>query len=180
MNFLDIILIIILGLSALRGFRKGLILELATFAALLLGVWAGFYFSGAVSGWLENAFDYQGEYINIISFLIIFICVIVLVQLLARVLERSAKALALGLLNKLMGAFFAVLKALLILSVLIYFMNRFDDQHRMISDESRNHSGLFRLTESIAPALMPKMKAYSGLLEQIPGSPASTEDQTEE
>jgi membrane protein required for colicin V production len=158
MNYLDIILIILLGLAALRGLKKGLILELATLVALVLGVLAGFYLSDFVSGLLEKGFDYHGKYINIISFIIIFIVVIVLVRLLARVIEKAVKAIALGFLNKLGGAIFSVLKTAFILSVLIYFMDRFDENKRIIKPEARSNSLLFSLVQKLAPAFIPKMK----------------------
>jgi len=161
MNFLDIIFIVLLCLAFIYGFRKGLIIELATFAALLLGIWAGFHFSELVSGLIEDATDYEGKYINIISFIIVVIVVIVLVQILARVLTKFVKAIALGLLNKIAGGLFAILKAALILSVLIYFINRFDENHRFISDTKRDHSLLFPVVEGIAPLILPGMKEYT-------------------
>jgi membrane protein required for colicin V production len=158
MNYLDIILIILLGFAAFRGWRRGLILELATFAALFLGILAGFYFSALVSGWLEKGFDYNGKYINIISFVIIFIVVLVLVRLLAKAIEKGVKAIALGWLNKLAGAVFSVLKAALILSILIYFLNRIDENKHLIKPEARKGSMFFPVIEKLAPAVIPKMK----------------------
>jgi membrane protein required for colicin V production len=158
MNFPDIILIILLGLAAFRGLRRGLILELATFVALFAGILAGFYFSALVSGLLEKGFDYHGKYINIISFIIIFIVVLVLVRLLAKVIEKAVKAIALGWLNKIAGAVFSVLKTALILSILIYFLNRFDEDKHLIKPETRSASLLFPLVEKLAPAVIPRMK----------------------
>jgi len=180
MNFLDIILIIILGLSFIHGFRKGFVLELATLVALILGVWAGFYFADFMARWLEGIFNYHGKYINIISFIVIFVGVIILVQLLARIIERALKLIALGFLNKLAGAVFSVAKTLFILSILIYFLNRIDDQHRIIKDESRKQSTLFAFTESIAPALIPKMKQYTDLIPSLPQAEPSPSDEPEE
>lgn len=180
MNFLDIILIIFLGLSFIHGFRKGFVLELATLVALILGVWTGFYFADFMSGWLERIFDYHGKYINIISFIIIFVGVIILVQLLARIIEKALKLVALGFLNKLAGAVFSVAKTFFILSILIYFLNRIDDQHRIIKDESRKQSTLFTFTESIAPALMPKMKQYTDLLPPLHQAEPSLPEESEE
>jgi membrane protein required for colicin V production len=158
MNFLDVILIILLGIAAIRGLKRGLILELATLVALVLGILAGFYLSGFVSGLLEKGFDYHGKYINIISFIIVFIAVIVLVRLLAKVIEKAVKAIALGFLNKLGGAIFSVLKTAFILSTMIYFLNRFDEGQRFIKPETRSRSFLFPVVEKLAPAIIPKMK----------------------
>jgi membrane protein required for colicin V production len=164
MNFLDIILIVLLGLAFIHGFRKGLIIELATLAALVIGTWAGFYFSDWLSGIIERGFDYHGKYINIISFIIIFIVVIVLMQLLARLLTKVVKLAALGLLNRITGGIFSLLKAAVILSVLIYFMNRFDEDRSFIKVETRQNSLLFPIIEGIAPVFMPRMKEYTGMV----------------
>jgi membrane protein required for colicin V production len=167
MNYLDIILIILLGLAALRGLKKGLILELATLVALVLGILAGFYLSDFVSGLLEKGFDYHGKYINIISFIIVFIAVIVLVRLLARIIEKAVKAIALGFLNKLGGAIFSVLKVAFILSILIYFLDRFDESKKFIKPEARNNSFLFPVVQKLAPAFIPKMKEQIKYLSDI-------------
>lgn len=165
MNFLDVIFIVLLGLAFIHGFRKGLIIELATLAALVLGIWAGFHFSELISGLIEDAFDYQGKYINIISFIIIMIVVIILMQILARALTKVAKAIAMGFLNKLAGGIFSVLKAAVILSILIYFLDRFDENKYLIGPETRNNSVLFPLIEGIAPVILPKMKEYTGMID---------------
>ena len=39
MNYIDIILGVLLIIAAIRGFRKGFIIELASLAALVLGIW---------------------------------------------------------------------------------------------------------------------------------------------
>ncbi len=170
MNYLDIILVVLLGLAGILGFRKGLIIGLATLAALILGVWAGFYFADFVAGLIEKGFDYNGKYINIISFVIIFIAVIVLVHLLARMIEKVVNLTALGIVNKLGGLVFGVLKAAIILSVLIYFLNRFDEQRKLIPQETRTASLLFPLVEGIAPILIPKMEEYSKALPDLPAA----------
>jgi membrane protein required for colicin V production len=46
MNYIDIIIGIVLIVSAISGFRKGLIVEVASLAALILGIWGAIHFSG--------------------------------------------------------------------------------------------------------------------------------------
>lgn len=168
MNFLDLIFFVLLGLAFFAGFRKGLIIGLATLAALIFGTWAGFYFSDLVSGLIEKGFDYHGKYINIISFLIIFASVIVLVRILGHTLTKGAKAIALGWLNKLTGGVFGILKAAVILSVVIYFMNRFDEDRSFIPMEMRQNSMLFPVIEGLAPVFIPKMKEYTSRFPEMP------------
>ena len=44
MNYLDIVLVVLLILSAINGFSKGFVEELAGLIALILGIWAAIHF----------------------------------------------------------------------------------------------------------------------------------------
>ena len=72
MNYIDIILLILLVLSAINGFRKGLIEELAGLAALILGIWAALQFSGLVASLITEYFNYQSKYLPVIAFAVTF------------------------------------------------------------------------------------------------------------
>ena len=53
MNWLDLLLIIILGLAGIMGFRKGLIAQVIMVVALLLGLWAVIH----LSDWTARIFQ---------------------------------------------------------------------------------------------------------------------------
>ena len=57
MNWLDIVLAIPLLWFLYRGFRNGLIIELASLAALILGIYAALHFSFYVQEYLEKNFE---------------------------------------------------------------------------------------------------------------------------
>lgn len=48
MDWLDILILILLGASAWKGFRRGFIIELASLVGLVLGIWAGIHLSDRV------------------------------------------------------------------------------------------------------------------------------------
>ncbi len=70
MNYIDIILGLLLLVAAVRGFMKGFIYEVASLAALILGVWGGIHFSRsrlASSGYL-----FHGILLSPAAFFLIF------------------------------------------------------------------------------------------------------------
>jgi membrane protein required for colicin V production len=98
------------------------------------------------------------DYLNLIAFILTFITVVAFVFLFARLLEGAMKAVSLSLLNKLAGMAFGMLKTALILSSLIYILNRIDNRQNLLSPETRQKSLLFQPIEKIAPVVYPLMQ----------------------
>ena len=57
MNWLDIVLAIPLLWFMYKGFRNGLIIELASLAALILGIYVALHFSFYVKDYLVDSFE---------------------------------------------------------------------------------------------------------------------------
>lgn len=87
MNYIDIILLILIILSAIGGFKNGLITELASLAALILGIWGAIQFSDITTELLIKYFDLKTNYLNIISFAVTFIVIVILVHIVAGVIN---------------------------------------------------------------------------------------------
>ena len=77
MNYIDIIILIVLGLSIVTGFINGLVKEVASLAALIFGIWGAIKFSGFTSAKLYEYFDMSGQYIGVISFIVTFLIIVV-------------------------------------------------------------------------------------------------------
>jgi membrane protein required for colicin V production len=153
MNYLDIILAIPLLWTLYKGFSKGFIIEVASLLAIILGVYGGIHFSYFVT----DALHLTSSYSPLISFAITFILIVVVVYLLAKLLEKSVNLLALGFLNKLAGAFFALLKMAFILSVLLMFFNKLDAKVHIIPADAKQHSLLYYPVSALAPLIIPKL-----------------------
>jgi membrane protein required for colicin V production len=155
MNYIDIIILAIMVWSLFRGFKNGFIIELASVAALILGIWGAIRFSGFTQAKLMDFFDMQTEYIGLISFILTFIGIVILVHLLARILDKLMKAVALGLLIRLLGILFAIVKSVLILSILFVILNTIDQRAKFLPDEKINGSMLYNPISDIAPMIFP-------------------------
>ncbi len=112
-NLLDIILLIPLLWFGYNGYKKGLIIEVASLAAFILGLYFAFYFSDFTAGYLKQYFEIQPKYMAAVSFIVTFIGVVFIVLALAKLLEKFINILMLSFLNKLGGAVFGILKGAL-------------------------------------------------------------------
>lgn len=152
-NLLDIILIVPLLFFGYHGYRKGLIIEVTSLAAFILGLYFAFYFSDFTTGILREYFTIQEKYMAVISFIVTFIAVLLIVMALGKILEKFIDVLLLGFLNKLAGGVFGVLKGALFLSIIIFVINYFDASHSIIKQKAKDNSVLYQPIESIAPTL---------------------------
>jgi len=106
MNFIDVVALIAIGFGVYRGFRNGIILELAGLLGLIVGIWAGLRLAFLFADYYRDNFDIPDNYIPLIAFLTAFLIGIGGVWLLGRVLNKFVNSVALGLPNKLGGAVF--------------------------------------------------------------------------
>ncbi len=156
-NLLDIILLIPLLWFGYNGYKKGLIIEVASLAAFILGLYFAFYFSDFTAEYLKQFFNVDPKYMAAISFIVTFIGVVIIVLTLAKVLEKFINILMLGFLNKLGGAVFGILKGALFLSILIFIINYFDTGRTIIKPQAVKKSIFYKPIESLAPMLYSKL-----------------------
>ena len=156
MNIIDIILIIPIIWFAYLGFKRGLIIELASLIALILGIYAALYFSFYAEDLLANIFNMGPKYRGIAAFILTFVVVIVVVHLIGKLLEKIINLVALGFLNKLAGGIFGVLKGAVLLSVILLILNQFNN--KLISQEKKEGSMFYGPVAGIAPLLWDKLQ----------------------
>lgn len=120
MSYFDLIVAVPLLWAGFQGFKKGLIIELASLIALLFGIYGAIGFSDFTGQYLVKFFSVEQKYLSLIAFVITFLAIVVAVYALAKILERVVKLAALGIVNRIAGLVFSVSKVLLILSFIIY------------------------------------------------------------
>ena len=117
MNFIDLIIIAIISYGIIRGYSKGLIVEISSF----FGIFISFFIAGNIDNLMSQLIvkyiNLNIDIVNIISFIIIFGLSYSLIIFFAKGFTKLAKIVYLGLLNSLMGSIFGGLKLLLILLI---------------------------------------------------------------
>jgi len=155
MNYIDIIILAFIAWAVYRGFKNGLFVEIASIAALVLGIWGSLRFSWFTQNKLIEYFDMQGEYLGLIAFIITFIVIVVLIHFLAKVLDKLLKAVALGFAVRITGVLFAVLKTTLIMSIIFVFLNTIDQKAGFLPEDKIAESKLYNPIADFAPLLFP-------------------------
>jgi len=143
MNFIDIILggLIVYGL--VRGFIKGLFVEIASLIALVGGIYGAIHFSYFVGDYLVERLSWEERYINLVAFIITFIIIIVIVNMAGKLLTKIADFAALGILNKILGALFGGLKTVIILGAVLIFFDRTNNTLGFVNKETTDASILY-------------------------------------
>ena len=140
MNYLDIFIVCVLVFGFFRGFIKGLIMELSSLFAIVLGAYGSLKFSDLTLNWVSLNFSSQIEniddnYLKIASFAFTFLIIIVFVSIIGKGLTRVVKMVSLGLINKTLGGLFGAIKYVLVLSFFFVFFENLNSTLFLI-DES--------------------------------------------
>ncbi|HSA96109.1 MAG TPA: CvpA family protein [Acidobacteriota bacterium] len=124
MNWLDFVLIAIMVVSAVVGIFKGLIKQVIGLVAVVAGlVLASFYYDRAAA--LFETFVKNELLSDFFGFLLIFVLVLIAGSILGYILTKAMKG-PLALVNRLFGAVFGFLKAVLICGILVFALVSFE------------------------------------------------------
>ena len=155
MSVLDIILLALLLLGLIGGFRKGFFVEVASLVALIAGVYGAIHFSNFAGDFLMDKVDWNEKTVNIIAFAITFIVIVLVIALAGKALTKLADFAALGILNKLLGALFGLLKMAVILSVILIIFDSFNTSLPFADEEDLEDSTFYEPIRSLVPTIFP-------------------------
>ncbi len=154
-NTLDIIMLIPLAWGLFMGFKKGLIIELASLIALIAGIYIAVHFSFLTASYISQYVDISEAYLPVISFILTFILVVLAVHFVGKIVEKLVKMVALGFFNRLGGALFSMFKYAVFVSVILLLVNKF--MPGIVSEKDKQGSYLYEPVEEIAPFLWEKL-----------------------
>lgn len=141
-----------------KGFKRGLIIELCTLMALLLGIYGAATLGDMGSVYLEESFNTDPRVSKVLAFAILFIAIVILVFLFGKILTGLIKMVALGLVNKIFGLLFGGFKFLLIVSGILYLIDGFPLTEDLIPKEEKADSYLYPPTSTLVPTFYPVLK----------------------
>ena len=118
MNLIDLIIIALLGYGLIKGYKKGLIIELSSFFGVFIAFFISINLDDIISKQLVELTNINFDILNIIFFILIFLLSYSAIIFIAKGFTKLMKFVYLGLLNSLLGSLFGGLKLLLILMIL--------------------------------------------------------------
>jgi membrane protein required for colicin V production len=148
---LDFVTAIVVALGFFRGFRKGLIVAVFSFVAVLLGVLIALKLSHLLSAWLVEK-GVGGTWAPMAAYVLLFVGVGFAVRAGARAIEGLSKAVMLGLINKLAGGLLYAFIGAVVWSSLLWLAARIG----LVSPETKTNSKTYAYLEPLAPAVFDK------------------------
>lgn len=122
MNWLDVVLISILGVSAILSARKGFSREVIGLAAALFALVLGMWFYGLAGSFLLPYVS-SPRVANLIGFLLVVFAVLLLGGMIGWIVSRFLGAIGLSFFDRLLGAGFGLARGILIsMALLTAFM----------------------------------------------------------
>jgi membrane protein required for colicin V production len=150
MNWLDAIILIALIGFTVAAFRAGLIREVVTLVAVVVGVLiAGHYYDDLADDVL--LFIKNDKAAKVIAFLSLFGSVALMGQLAALLMKKAVSILLLGWLDHLAGAAFGLMKGLVLVELFLMFFATFP---YLGLDDAIDGSGIAPLFLDNGPALL--------------------------
>lgn len=157
MNWLDIIILVGLGIGFWKGLLNGFFVELTSLVALIAGIYAAIFFSNVAGEWIREHTEWDEIYVTIAGFIATFVIIAFTLKYLGKVLTKVINTAKLGAINKFAGAAFGLLKMAFITSVLLMFAAVATGEFSLLTSETKKESVVYALVEPIAPAFLPQI-----------------------
>jgi membrane protein required for colicin V production len=159
MELIDLVVLVIVGIGALRGFLRGFIRQLASIAGWI----AGFLIAGAlhpiVTEILFSYFpDISVDTLRIVSFVVIWLMIPLLFTLIGSIFTRLAEKLSLGGFNRILGLLFGMAKWVLVVGLLINMIDYFDKDNSLIEQTKKEESVLYYPIKNFVGGFLPNVK----------------------
>jgi len=149
-NYLDIIIAIVLFLFAIKGLRKGIIIEVVTLLAFGVGIYGAMHFSDFTAERLVEVIEVDAKYLNTIAFVLTFILLVIIVNLIGRAISKLVESMNLGFLDKLGGFVFGVAEGVLLCSLFVMVLNNLH-LSGLVKEEAKKESKLYSYVEMTVP-----------------------------
>lgn len=157
MNVIDIVLLVILGLAAYKGYQRGLFVSLISIVAFFLSIILAFVL-------LDWGVDLLGSYIEgfkgflpYLAFIMIFGAVALLINIGAGIVKKTMDLTLLGSVDNIAGALLGIVKWVFGASLLIWLTHAVGVE---IPGDMQENSLVYDKIEPVAPWLIDSFSEY--------------------
>jgi membrane protein required for colicin V production len=98
-----------------------------------------------------------GEYLPIIAFALTFIILVVGIYFIGKIIQHLVEAIALGLVNRLLGVVFSLVKYAFLISAILVILNAINRTVHFLPEKKLAGSHLYMPLSMLVPALFPNL-----------------------
>ena len=140
MCWLDAVILLPLIYGLVRGLMRGLVTELIAILAVVLGVVGTRIWGMQFAHWLLAQFTWPEAVCNVVAYTLLFLGIVIVCNILGKLISRLLKAIHLGWVNRLLGAFFGTVKWAIIVLALVFIVSSLDEQFHFIKPSLKEAS----------------------------------------
>ena len=122
MEPIDVVILVLLGLGAYEGYKKGLLMSIVGLFGFVLAIVLGIYFMDMVGNWLASETEQLAFALPVVAFLLIFFSTLFLINIVGRAVKKMLALVLLGGLDSLGGAVLGVVRAGFFISLLLWVL----------------------------------------------------------
>ena len=123
MNYLDYIIVFVILIGFLLGFKDGLVRKIIGLLGLIVGIVLAFQFSGTVGKLLTRFFSNDEYLSSVIAGILIFLVVILIATIIKRIVHPFDKVNR--LINQVLGGVIGTVQIIYFMSAVFLFLNIF-------------------------------------------------------
>ncbi len=120
MNFVDVAILVVLGLFTLKGLWRGFLQELCFFIGLLAGIFLAVRYHAPLAEWMMQTLDLPAGFCVAVTFSVLLLGTVLFFALLGHLLARLLKPPVLGGVNRLAGGIFGLLQGIMVLAMVLF------------------------------------------------------------
>ncbi len=162
MSFPDLVVVILLGIAAFKGYNKGLFLSLLSIVAFIVSLILAFVLLDIGVEFLQNRVNGFDGLLPYIAFLMIFGLLALLINLGGTMVKKAMDVTLLGSVDSVAGAIVGVFKWIFGLSMILWLTEWAGLQ---IFDETMERSKLLSYIQPVAPWVIDKLSVLWPLIE---------------
>lgn len=144
---IDIAFLIILAMAAFKGFSRGLIMAVFSFAALFIGLAAALKLSSVVANYFKDSDALPSHWWPVIAFAGVFLAAVFIVKAAGGLVEKTVQLALLGWVNRIGGFLVYAVLYTLLFSVALFFLTQLE----VVTDAAKGKSMVYSYIEPWGP-----------------------------
>ncbi|MDR1837869.1 MAG: CvpA family protein [Treponema sp.] len=122
-NGIDVVFILLIAIFAIRCYLKGLVGELFSMAAIVLGLFASLFFYKNGGEFLRASFWPGIKVIpEVAAFVALFLIVFIIIKLFEKILKDIIDRVSLSGADRLLGVFFGLAEGIAVISLVLFLL----------------------------------------------------------
>ena len=165
MNWLDIGIIVCIGIGIVHGLITGIVKQVISLVSLIAAILLSGAVANGIRHWVQTHIHSENNWFspnvqNTIYYVLAFILIISLFAIAAKLVDKIINYTPAGMVNHLFGALFGTFMWVLCLSIFLNFLVVFDSQSRLIPQPVKEKSVCYETVKMLFPTVFPYIKDF--------------------